>query len=63
MSTGDLRIDTYTGKILSAQDTQLRFYDNLEKYSADILAPWEITEGTGFVGNTTIEKLNTLLGS
>lgn len=33
-----------------------------EKYRDDILAPWEITEGTGFVGKTTRVKLNELLG-
>lgn len=32
-----------------------------EKYRDDILAPWEITEGTGFVGKTTRVKLNELL--
>ncbi len=33
-----------------------------EKYRDDILVPWEITEGTGFVGRTTRVKLNELLG-
>ena len=33
-----------------------------EKYSSEILASWNLTTGTGFVGSTTIEKLNSLLG-
>jgi len=33
-----------------------------EKYAQDILAPWKLTKGTGFVGKTTIGKINQLLG-
>jgi len=31
-----------------------------EKYSTEILAPWQLNRGTGFVGSTTIKKLNQL---
>ena len=33
-----------------------------EKYSQDVLAPWGFTSGTGYVGQTTREKLNSILG-
>ena len=33
-----------------------------EKYSTEILAPWQLNRGTGFVGSTTIKKLNQLYG-
>jgi len=32
-----------------------------EKYKVDILNPWGLKKGTGFVGETTIQKLNELL--
>jgi peptidoglycan hydrolase-like protein with peptidoglycan-binding domain len=33
-----------------------------EKWAEEILSPWNLTKGTGYVGKTTREKLNELLG-
>ncbi len=33
-----------------------------EKYKEKVLSPWGLEKGTGFVGRTTIKKLNELLG-
>lgn len=33
-----------------------------EKYTSEILSPWQLTKGTGFVGETTQAKLNRILG-
>jgi len=48
-----------TGNFLSlTKAAVIRFQ---EKYASEILAPWEIEKGTGFVGETTRAKINELL--
>jgi len=32
-----------------------------EKYAADILSPWNLIRGTGFIGKTTLAKINELI--
>jgi len=34
-----------------------------EKYAKDILAPWGFVKGTGYVGKTTLAKINELIGN
>lgn len=34
-----------------------------EKYAKDILAPWGFVKGTGYVGRTTLAKINELMGN
>ncbi len=49
-----------TGNFLSL--TKVAVIRFQEKYAQDILVPWELESGTGFVGRTTIAKINEILG-
>ena len=44
---------------LSTREAVVRFQ---ESYLNDVLSPWEISQGTGFVGTTTRAKINELCG-
>lgn len=33
-----------------------------EKYADEILSPWNLRQGTGYVGKTTLQKINELIG-
>jgi len=48
-----------TGNFLSL--TKVAVIHFQEKYAQDILAPWELTEGTGYVGETTRAKINEIM--
>lgn len=34
-----------------------------EKYAKDVLVPWGLVKGTGYVGKTTLSKINELIGN
>ena len=45
---------------LLTREAVVRFQEN---YLEDVLTPWEISQGTGFVGTTTRAKINELCGA
>ena len=54
----------YAGKIdgYFGTSTLEAVMDFQEKYKTEILTPWRLSRGTGFVGSTTLTKLNQLYG-
>jgi subtilisin family serine protease len=51
---------TATGRFdISTRNAVIRFQ---ETYTKEVLTPWRLTKGTGFVGTTTRAKMNEILG-
>lgn len=57
--TGQGFFTPVTGIFDTVTDTNVRLFQ--AKYSTDILAPWGITEATGYVYKTTLWKLNNMV--